>query len=159
MLQKTLVILKPDAVARKLAGRIITRFEEKGLKITAMHLTTLTDEVAKAHYKQHEKKPFFSSLIDFITSGPVVLMAIEGVDIVEVVRRMVGDTLGRTANPGTIRGDFSMSQSFNLVHASDSPEAAERELALFFPDKSFFVKSPTQRSLRWNYDFSEDRPI
>ncbi len=153
-LEKTLVIIKPDAAARNLIGRIIARFEDKGLKLAAMRLEKISRETAEQHYAEHKAKPFYSKLVDFITSAPVVVMAVEGRDAPAVVRKMVGATLGRAAEPGSIRGDFGMSQSFNLIHASDSPESARRELALFFKD-SDFVPSADREQLRWNYDFSD----
>jgi Nucleoside diphosphate kinase len=152
--EKTLVIIKPDAFARGLTGRILSRFEDKGLKIVAMRLEMVAAATAEKHYAEHKEKPFFKYLVDFITSSPVVLIALEGKDVVKVVRKMVGATLGRAAEPGSIRGDFGMSQSFNLIHASDSPESASRELSLFFKD-SDFVPSPTQEALKWNYEFAE----
>lgn len=154
--EQTLVILKPDAVARGLAGRIIARFEEKGLKIAAMRMAKISLELAEKHYAEHSAKPFFGMLTEFITSGPAILMALRGRDAVAVVRKMMGATLGRAAEPGSIRGDFGMSQSFNLIHASDSPASAERELALFFkPDE--FLPPLDESDVRWIYDFSEGR--
>lgn len=155
--EKTLIIIKPDAVARGLTGRIITRFEEKGLAVVAMRKTMVTRDVAEEHYIEHSEKPFYSSLVDFITSAPVVLIALEGRDAVQVVRQMIGKTLGRAAEPGTIRGDFGMSQNFNLVHASDSPASAARETALFFKD-SDYVPSRLREERNWNYDFSDGVP-
>ena len=154
MLEKTLVILKPDAVARRLAGRILARFEDKGLRLSAMRMETISMATAEKHYAEHKEKKFFPLLTSFITSGPVVLLALEGKDAVAVVRKMVGATLGRAAEPGSIRGDFGMSQSFNLIHASDSPESAARELALFFAPADH-MPEPKQEELRWNYEFAE----
>lgn len=156
-LERTLVILKPDALARRLAGRIIARFEEKGLVIAAMRQIRISKETATKHYDEHKAKPFFPQLLDFITSGPVVIMAIEGVEVVSVVRKMVGATSGRAAEPGSIRGDFGMSKSFNLIHASDSPESAKRELALFFSQDDF-MPAATKDELGWNYEYSEGGP-
>lgn len=153
-LEKTLVILKPDAVARGLAGRIIARFEDKGLRIAAMRLEMVSKETAMQHYAEHKSRPFFGMLVEFITSAPVVVMAIEGRDAPAVVRKLVGATLGRVAEPGSIRGDFGMSQSFNLIHASDSNDSAKRELALFFKE-SDFMPDAREDDFRWNYDFSE----
>ncbi|MCC8189062.1 MAG: nucleoside-diphosphate kinase [Planctomycetes bacterium] len=157
-MDKTLVILKPDAVARGLMGKIIARFEDKGLKIVAMKMKMIAADVAEKHYAEHQAKPFFKDLTSFITSGPVVIMAVEGLDAVAVVRKMVGATQGRAAEPGSIRGDFGMSGSFNMIHASDSPESATRELALFFTADEF-VPSPDQASLRWNYDYAGGKPF
>jgi nucleoside-diphosphate kinase len=154
--EKTLVIIKPDAVARGLMGRILTRFEEKGVTLVAMRLAMMPRETAEKHYAEHKEKPFFPKLVDFITSAPVVLMVLQARDAVTVVRKMVGQTLGRAADPGTIRGDFGMSRSFNLVHASDSPESAEREMALFFREEDF-VPPPDKLAMKWRYDYSEGR--
>lgn len=151
-MEKSLVILKPDCVGRKLIGRIINRFEEKGLVIAAMRMECIKRETAEKHYAEHNGKPFYPGLVNFITSGPVVVMAIAGVEAIAVVRKMIGATSGRAAEPGSIRGDFGMSKGFNLVHASDSPESAQRELALFFGDAGFMPEAD-QASLRWNYEF------
>lgn len=156
-MEKTLVILKPDAVARKLTGKLISRFEEKGLVISAMRMTRISKETAEKHYAEHKEKPFFPSLTSFITSGPVVLMALQGVDAIAVIRKMIGSTNGREADPGSIRGDFGMSRGFNLVHASDSAAAAERELALFF-GKDEFVAEACQDCLKWNYEYAGGEP-
>ncbi|MCC8179908.1 MAG: nucleoside-diphosphate kinase [Planctomycetes bacterium] len=156
-MERTLVILKPDCIARRLAGKIITRFEEKGLRIAAMRMEVMKVETAEKHYAEHKAKPFFDKLTAFITSGPIIIMAIEGVDVVKVVRKMLGATLGRAAEPGSIRGDFGMSQSFNLVHASDSLESAQRELALYFEAKDF-IPAPSEENVKWVYDFSEGGP-
>ncbi|MGL6195492.1 MAG: nucleoside-diphosphate kinase [Thermoguttaceae bacterium] len=129
---KTLVILKPDAVKRKLVGEIISRFEKKGLTISEMKMMQITPELAKKHYAEHVGKPFYPTLEAYITSGPVVVMIVEGPEVVSVVRLMVGPTNGIVAPPGTIRGDFSLSNQENLVHASDSPESAQREIGIFF---------------------------
>ncbi len=133
-MDRTLVLLKPDCVERRLIGRIITRFEEKLLNITALKLMQVTPELAKRHYAEHVKKDWYPELEAFITSGPIAAMIVEGPEVVRVVREMVGATNGLKANPGTIRGDFSSNQQMNLVHASDSSESAEREISLFFPE-------------------------
>jgi len=132
--ERTLVLLKPDAVQRGLVGRILARFEEKGLKPIGLKLRRFPHELVEQHYAVHRDKPFYSSLVDFMTSGPVAALALEGVDAIAVVRRMVGKTNAREADAGTIRGDFGMSFSNNLVHASDGPETARSELALWFSD-------------------------
>ncbi|MEM7476595.1 MAG: nucleoside-diphosphate kinase [Planctomycetota bacterium] len=132
MLQKSLVLLKPDCVERRLMGQIIARFEAKGLNIVAMKMLRVTPELAKQHYAEHVEKPFYPSLEKFITSAPIVAMAIEGLDVIRLIRDMLGATNGLNAAPGTIRGDFSASRQMNLVHASDSPESAKRELGLYF---------------------------
>ncbi len=137
-MQKTLVIIKPDAVARRLIGQIVERFERKGITIRAMKMTILTLEQAKANYAVHKGKPFYDSLLEFMLSGPVVCMVLEGKGCIEVVRKMMGATFGPDAEPGTIRGDFGMSNRFNLVHASDSPERADYEIGIFFDDHEIY---------------------
>jgi nucleoside-diphosphate kinase len=132
--QRTLVLLKPDAVQRNLVGDIISRFERKGYLIVAMKLIVPSQDIAAKHYHEHAQKPFFQSLLKFITGGPVVAMALDGDEGIAVMRNLVGATDGRKAAPGTIRGDFGISKSANLIHASDSPESAERELKIWFPE-------------------------
>jgi nucleoside-diphosphate kinase len=132
-MERTLLLLKPDCVERRLMGRVITRFEDKGLDIIAMKLMRITPELAKRHYAEHVKKVWYPELEAFITRSPVVAMIVEGPEAIRVIRDMVGVTNGLKANPGTIRGDFSSSQQMNLVHASDSAESAEREMEIFFP--------------------------
>ncbi|MBQ2822651.1 MAG: nucleoside-diphosphate kinase [Thermoguttaceae bacterium] len=132
MSQRTLVLLKPDCLERRLAGTILARFERKGFRIVGMKLMSVTPEIAAQHYAEHVSKPFYPNLLKYITSDPVVAVCLEGRDVVSVVRKMVGVTKGYLAEPGTIRGDFSISGQKNLVHASDSPESAERETAIFF---------------------------
>ena len=134
MTQRTLVLLKPDTVRRGLVGRVIARFEAKGLRIVAMDQRMVTAELADRHYAEHVEKAFYPPLRDFVTSGPIVAMVLEGDAAVDVVRAINGATDGRQAAPGTIRGDLSLSNRENLVHGSDSPESAEREIALWFPD-------------------------
>ncbi|HSK27585.1 MAG TPA: nucleoside-diphosphate kinase [Jiangellales bacterium] len=133
MSERTLVLVKPDAVSRGLVGEILRRYERKGLRIVAMDLRTADVSLSDAHYAEHADKPFYPSLREFITGGPLVAMVLEGDSAVDVVRAMNGATDGRKAAPGTIRGDLALSNSENLVHASDSAESAERELALWFP--------------------------
>ncbi len=135
MKQRTLVLLKPDAVQRRLMGEIISRFEKKGLKIVGMKMLWLSRERAEKHYEVHKGKPFYESLLDYITSGPIVAMVLEGDNAIDVVRRMMGKTNGAEAEPGTIRGDFSMSIQNNLVHGSDSEESAAREIPIFFSEE------------------------
>ena len=132
--QRSLVLIKPDAVRRGLAGAIINRFESKGLAIVAMELRQITGEVADRLYAEHLERPFYPPLRLFITSGPSVAMIVEGDEAVDVVRALNGATDARKAEPGTIRGDFGLSNRENLVHGSDSLESAEREIAIFFPD-------------------------
>ncbi|RMF40286.1 MAG: nucleoside-diphosphate kinase [Planctomycetota bacterium] len=142
MLQRTLVLLKPDCVQRRLIGQIISRFENKGLNIVAMKMLRVTPELARQHYAEHVDKPFYRSLEDFITSAPIVAMAIEGLDAIRVVRDMLGATNGLNAAAGTIRGDYSSSRQMNLVHASDGPESAVRELQLYFSANEFCDYDP-----------------
>lgn len=132
-MEKTLILLKPDAVKRRLIGRVLTRFEEKGLRIAGMKLMKISQELAGQHYADHKGKPFYAGLVSFMTSDPVVAMVLEGPSAISVCRQMMGATFGFKADPGTIRGDFGISNQFNLVHGSDGPEAAEREIGLFFP--------------------------
>src|SRR5690242_4364130 len=134
MKQRTLVLVKPDGVRRKLVGEVIRRLEQKTLDIVAMRMLTIDRDLASEHYAEHVEKPFFGELLEFITSGPVVAMAVEGDDAIAVVRQMMGTTDPKKAAQGTIRGDYGLITTENLVHGSDSPESAERELKLFFPD-------------------------
>lgn len=135
-IDQTLVILKPDAVQRGLVGQIISRFELRGLKIIAMKMLQLSRELAEKHYAVHRGKDFYPPLVEYITSAPVVVMVIAGPSAIEVVRKMMGATDSRQADPGTIRGDWSLSKQANLVHGSDSPQTAATEIALFFrPDE------------------------
>ncbi|MDR1268938.1 MAG: nucleoside-diphosphate kinase [Planctomycetaceae bacterium] len=131
--QRTLILLKPDAVERQLIGCILSRFEQKGLKIINLRYLRFTQELSRQHYAEHIEKPFYSGLEEYIMSGPVVAAILEGSEAVEVVRRLIGSTNGIEAPPGTIRGDFSLSNRQNLVHASDSAASAEREIKIFFP--------------------------
>ncbi len=133
-MQKTLVLVKPDGVRRGLVGEIVGRLERKGLTLLAGRLFTIDRELAAEHYAEHTEKPFFGELVDFITSGPVMAMAVEGPDAVKVVRTLMGPTNPVDAPPGTIRGDLGIELTENLVHGSDSPTSATRELGLFFPD-------------------------
>ena len=135
MSERTLFLCKPDAVERGLVGEIIARIERKGLRIVAMDLRTIGDDLAGRHYEEHRDKPFFGELVSFITRGPLVAMVIEGgPDTWKVVRGVMGVTNPREAAPGTIRGDLALETGENLVHGSDGPESAEREIGLFFPD-------------------------
>lgn len=132
--ERSLVLLKPDAVRRGLLGEILSRFERKGLAIEALELRTMDAELADQHYADHVEKPFYPPLKEFMTGGPLVALVLSGDDVIEVVRSMIGATDGRKAAAGTIRGDLSLSNRENLVHASDSPESAKRELTLWFPE-------------------------
>ena len=131
--ERTLVLCKPDAVERGLVGEVIGRLERKGFRLVAVELRTLDEATAKQHYGEHEGKPFFGDLVSFITSGPLVALCVEGPEAVGVVRSLMGPTNPVTAPPGSIRGDYGLEIEKNLVHGSDSPESAARELALFFP--------------------------
>jgi len=144
-IQRTLVLCKPDAVQRGLVGRIIARFEDKGFKIAGMKLIRVDDELASKHYAEHVEKPFYGELRDFVTSSPLVAMAIEGENAVEVVRGLMGVTNPQIAAPGTIRGDFGLNLTKNLVHGSDSLASAEREVRLFFSEEELHDYELTMR--------------
>src|SRR5215211_2135203 len=131
-MERTLILVKPDAFARGLTGEIIRRFENKGLKITAMRHMQLTEDLAKQHYAEHEGKPFFGELVEFITSGPIVALVLEGEQAIKAARQVIGATNPLEAAPGSIRGDFAIAVAQNMVHGSDSPESGEREAKLFF---------------------------
>jgi nucleoside-diphosphate kinase len=133
-LDRTLILVKPDAFERALTGDVIARFERKGLRIVALKLMTVDRELAKQHYSEHSTKPFFDELIGFITRGPLVAMVLEGQSAVEAARQVIGATNPIEAAPGSIRGDFATEVTFNLVHGSDSANTAEREIELFFPE-------------------------
>ena len=133
-MERTLILVKPDAFARGLTGEIIRRFENKGLKITALRHMQVTEDLAKQHYAEHEGKPFFGELVEFITSGPLVAMVLEGEQAVTAARQVIGATNPIDAAPGSIRGDFAIAVGQNMVHGSDSPESAAREAGLFFPE-------------------------
>jgi len=137
-MERTLVIIKPDGINRSIAGEIIHRFERKGLKIVGLKMMHLSDELLDEHYEHHKGKPFFQKLKDFMKSAPALLVVLEGNNAVEVVRIMAGPTRGYEALPGTIRGDYSISQQHNIVHASDAPETAEKEIKRFFADEEIF---------------------
>jgi nucleoside-diphosphate kinase len=132
-MERTLILVKPDAFARNLTGEIIARFERKGLKLAALKQMTMTRELASQHYAEHDGKPFFGELVDFITSGPLVAMVLEGGNAVKAARQVIGSTNPLEASPGSIRGDFAVEVGQNMVHGSDSDESAAREAALFFP--------------------------
>jgi nucleoside-diphosphate kinase len=129
---RTLVLVKPDGVERGLAGEIISRIERKNLRLVAAELRTITPELAQQHYAEHAERPFFGELVEFITSGPIVAMVLEGQDAVKAARQLIGATNPLEAAPGSIRGDFAIEMGTNMVHGSDSPESAAREAALFF---------------------------
>jgi nucleoside-diphosphate kinase len=133
-MERTLILVKPDAFARNLTGEIIARFERKGLRLAALKLMTMTRELAERHYAEHEGKPFFEELVSFITSGPLVAMVLEGEHAIEAARQVIGATNPLQATTGSIRGDYAIEVGQNMVHGSDSPESAAREVALFFED-------------------------
>ncbi len=133
MTERTLILVKPDGVQRRLVGEVVARIERKGLDITALELRTIPKETAEQHYAEHTEKPFFSELVTFITSGPLVAMVVEGPDAIKAMRGLMGATNPIEAAPGSIRGDFATVIGENIVHGSDSPESAAREIALFFP--------------------------
>ena len=133
-MDRTLILVKPDAFARNLTGEIIARFERKGLRIAALRYMTLDRPTAEQHYAEHDGKPFFGELVSFITSGPLVAMVLEGQEAVRAARQVIGATNPLEAAPGSIRGEFGLEVQTNLVHGSDSPESAAREIGLFFPE-------------------------
>jgi nucleoside-diphosphate kinase len=138
-MERSLIILKPDAVQRGLVGTILSRLEQRGLKIVGMKLMQMDESLARKHYGEHEGKPFFGSLVSYITSGPVVVVAATGDNVIEMIRSMVGATNPAKAVPGTIRGDYAVSIGRNLIHASDAPESGEREVQNFFSDQELLV--------------------
>ena len=133
-MEKTLILVKPDAFARGLSGEIISRFERKGLKIIAAKYMVVSEDLAKQHYAEHTERPFFGELVSFITSGPIMALVFEGDDAIKAARQVIGATNPLEAAPGSIRGDFATEITFNLVHGSDSPNSAAREIELFFPE-------------------------
>lgn len=142
-MERTLILLKPDCVQRRLMGRVLRRFEDKGLNVIAMKMLQVTPELARQHYAEHVDKPFYPGLEAFITGSPIVALIVEGLEAITVVRNLLGATSGLKAEPGTIRGDFSSSRQMNLVHASDGPEAAAREIELYFRADEIFGYEPT----------------
>jgi nucleoside-diphosphate kinase len=154
--ETTLIILKPDAVQRGLMGRIISRFEEKGLQIVGCKLMQISPQLAETHYEAHKGKGFYAGLVRFMTGAPVLVLAVKGNGAITICRNMMGATFGSKAAPGTIRGDFGVSNSFNLIHGSDSPEAAQRELGLFF--KAGEIVEHTRTMDAWVYDMSGGKP-
>lgn len=131
-MEKTFLMVKPDGVQRQLIGEIVSRFERKGLQLVGAKLMTISEDLAQQHYGEHKGKPFYGELVEFITSGPVFAMVWQGENVVELTRKMMGKTNPKDADPGTIRGDYCMNVGQNIIHGSDSPESADREIALFF---------------------------
>lgn len=155
-MENTLIILKPDALQRGVAGRIIARFEEKGFQILALKAMQISRELAEKHYGVHKARPFYPRLLEYITSSPVVVLVLRANNAIAVARKMMGATFGSNAEPGTIRGDFGLSNSFNLIHGSDSPEAAAFEIGLYF--KPGELLEYPRAVEKWVYDFSGDKP-
>lgn len=141
--ERTLILLKPDCVQRRLMGKVISRFEEKGLNLIGLKMLQVSPALSKQHYAEHIQKPFYPALEKFITASPIVAIVIEGLEAIRVIREMLGATSGLKAAAGTIRGDYSSSRQMNLVHASDGPEAAAREIALYFQPEELFAYAPT----------------
>jgi len=156
MLERTLIIFKPDAVQRGICGQILSRFESKGLQVAGMKFMKISAELAAKHYEAHKGKPFYEPLVRFMTSSPVVVIALEGKDAIAICRSMMGATFGSKAAPGTIRGDYGVSNSFNLIHGSDSTESATRELSLFFKPEELIDWTPTIQP--WVYDLTRGNP-
>ena len=152
-MQTTFIFLKPDAVQRGLIGQLLERFERKGLSFVGMKLVQVSEDLAKEHYAEHAERPFFPGLLKFVTSSPVLACAIQGPNAVAVCRNIIGATNGQKADPGTIRGDFGMSGANNLVHGSDSPESAERELKLWFTNDELVAMDKSAN--QWIYDPSD----
>lgn len=142
-LQRTLLLIKPDAVQRGLVGQIIQRFEQRGLNLVGLKLLHMTSERAAKLYEPHLGRPFYEGLVNYMTSGPIVALCLEGVDTITVVRKMMGATKPNEAEPGTIRGDFAQRVDFNIVHGSDSPESAARELPIFFSNEELVSHDPS----------------
>jgi nucleoside-diphosphate kinase len=155
-MQRTLAIIKPDAVQRRLIGKIISRLEEKGLEIIGLKMAVIPEDLVKKNYSVHEGKDYFEKLVKFMASGPVVILVLRGENAIEVTRRLMGSTSGHEADPGTIRGDYAISGRFNLIHGSDSVESAEREISLFFDDTS--IMESEKSDLKWIYDMSDSLP-
>lgn len=149
-MEQTLIIIKPDGVQRGFIGRIVARFEAKGLQVIGLKMMQISQQLAAEHYAVHKTKPFYKGLVSFMTKSPVALIALRGVDAVAISRKMMGATFGPNAEPGTIRGDYGVSKSFNLIHGSDSPAAAKEELARFFKREE--IVEYTMPIQSWVYD-------
>ncbi len=155
-MDRTLILLKPDAVQRGLMGKIITRFEEKGLQVIGAKFMKIPMNLAETHYAPHKGKGFYDGLVKFMTSSPVLVLALQGKGVIDISRKMMGATFGFKAEPGTIRGDFGVSSSFNLIHGSDSPESAQSELALWFKPEELVEYELASRV--WTYDYAKGSP-
>lgn len=155
-MERTLIILKPDAVQRGLIGEIITRFERKGLQVVAAKFMKISPQLAATHYEPHQGKPFYTGLVRFMTASPVLAIVLEGKEVITIARKMMGKTFGAQAESGTIRGDYGVSNSFNLIHGSDSPESAAREIGLFFKNDEIVPWQPLVQP--WVYDLSKGQP-
>jgi len=155
--QRTLILLKPDAVQRRLVGEILARFERKGLNIVALKLMRVSEDLARRHYAVHKGKDFYEPLVRFITSSPIVAAVLEGEEAIATARKLVGSTFGRSADPGTIRGDFGISKRFNLIHGSDSPQTAEFEIPLYFTPQEILDFEPDD--MPWLYDVTGPEPV
>ncbi len=155
-MERTLIILKPDTVQRGLVGQIVSRFENKGLQIVGMKLMQIPAALAERHYEPHKSRPFYPGLVKFMTSSPVIVLALAGKDAINIARKLMGKTFGSQAEPGTIRGDYGVSNSFNLIHGSDSAESAAHELSLFFKPDELLDWTPAIQT--WVYDFGNGSP-
>jgi nucleoside-diphosphate kinase len=156
-MERTLVFMKPDAVQRGLVGEIISRFEKRGFQILGMKMLQLSEQFVRDHYAAHEGKEFYEPLISYVIGSPIVAVVLEGKNAVSVVREMMGKTFGSESAPGTIRGDYALSDRYNLIHGSDSVEAAGEEIQRFFEPEELIEHPP--ESLRWTYDMTGERPI
>jgi nucleoside-diphosphate kinase len=157
VIERTLVFLKPDAIQRRLIGPIVGRFERRGFHIVGLKMMQLEEEFVREHYAAHRRKEFYEPLVRYAISGPVIAMVLEGKNAVRVVREMMGETFGSESPPGTIRGDFALSNRYNLIHGSDSPASAAEEIERFFePDE---LLSHPERSLDWIYDMTGEEPV
>jgi len=156
-MERTLVFLKPDAVYRRLVGEIIGRFERKGFSLVGLKMLRLDEEFVREHYAAHTGKDFYEPLVRYVCSGPVLALVLEGKNAIPVVRRLMGETFGGASPPGSIRGDYALSNRFNLVHGSDSPDVARGEIERFFAPEELFEYNPEH--IRWIYDTSGAEPI
>ena len=156
-MERTLIFLKPDATHRRLVGDIISRFENRGFSIVGLKMMRLSEQFVREHYSAHEGKEFYEPLVRYTMSGPVVAMVVEGKNAVSVVRTMMGQTFGSDSPPGTIRGDYALSNRFNLIHGSDNPESAREEMERFFTPEELFACDAEH--IRWIYDMSGPGPV